>query len=153
MFCTFLFTIPSLNSAFYYTIFICTYSKQHRWRVSEQRTLGEQISSRTRMAEVFLNSLEGSGWSVVPTTRTITYVSGNDESAIDYWLSSSQVEISELQVGGTLAAQHRPVSMLASFPALDGQLLSLDGIISPAKTKKKNFLKIKKLFLIIKNSF
>jgi hypothetical protein len=96
-----------------------------KWRTTEQRARGQTITTRTRLAETFLNALTSSGWAYEPSSRTITYVSGDDESAIDYWLFSSQVVLSNVQVGGTLAAQHRPVSATASFMTLDGSFFDI----------------------------
>ncbi len=90
-----------------------------RWRTFKQRTQGQTISTRTRLAESFLNALTDSGWAFEPASRTITYVSGTDESAIDYWLYSSQVQLSNVHVGGSVSAQHRPVSTTATFTTLD----------------------------------
>jgi hypothetical protein len=91
--------------------------------MTENRAHGVQISTCTRIAEMFLLSLESSGWEVFPRVRTLTYVSGIDESAIDYWLTSTRVTVSEVHVGGSLTAQHRPVSIPATFQDFDGSFV------------------------------
>jgi hypothetical protein len=57
---------------------------------------------------------------VHPTRRTITYASGLDESAIDYWMGSSALRFIEIDVGGSLVAQHRPVQAVIEISAIDG---------------------------------
>ncbi len=49
--------------------------------------------------------------SVLPDSRTITYVSGDDELAIDYWMASQSIRLLDVTVGGPLVAQHRPVQL------------------------------------------
>jgi hypothetical protein len=68
-----------------------------------------------------MNDLEASGWNVWPTSRSITYASGGDESALDYWLTTSQTVISDVSVGGSLVAQHRPITALIQTPSINGK--------------------------------
>jgi hypothetical protein len=64
--------------------------------------------------------LERFGFEVHPTTRSITYVSGPDESAIDYWMGTSALRIDGIDVGGSLVAQHRPVQAVIEVTTIDG---------------------------------
>jgi hypothetical protein len=72
---------------------------------------------------MFLNDLEHSGLSVLPSARTITYVSGVDESAIDYWLGNQRIHFLDVSVGASLLAQHRPVRAQIKVDILVGQFI------------------------------
>jgi hypothetical protein len=71
-------------------------------------------------AESFLLDLERSGLTAHPVARTITYASGSDESAIDYWLGSSAVHFVDVDVGGSLVAQHRPIQAVFDATMIHG---------------------------------
>ncbi len=50
----------------------------------------------------------------------ITYASGPDESAIDYWMGSRGLRFVDVDIGGSLVAQHRPVQSVIEALTMNG---------------------------------
>jgi hypothetical protein len=64
-----------------------------------------------RIAEFFLNGLTANGLESFPTSRLTTYVDADGVgSSIDYWLGNSLINITNVVTGGSLSAQHCPLT-------------------------------------------
>jgi hypothetical protein len=81
------------------------------------------------------------GLSSYPITRLTTFIDADGVgSSIDYWLGNSLVDISGVITGGSLSAQHRPLTADISLRSFHGRftfyyfLASFDCHILPLMT-------------------
>ncbi len=75
------------------------------------------------MAEDFSKSLVASGLNRFPRIQTFTYISGGVSSALDFWLTTPNVIVESVRVGGSTIAQHRPLSASFTVDLLEGKYL------------------------------